>query len=86
MGGYDEFVFDITDAVAATHGAAKDSVPIAVLCDNSENLERPPSDLSDFSLYGGLYRHVHLAYVPAVSLEAVHIAPTWAPGAAATVT
>ena len=29
---------------------------------------------------------MHLAYVPAVSLEAVHIAPTWAPGAAANVT
>ncbi len=86
VGGYDEFVFDITDAVAATRGTTRESVPIAVLCDNSENLERPPSDLSDFSLYGGLYRHVHLAYVPAVSLEAVHIAPTWAPGAEATAT
>ncbi len=85
VGGYDEFVFDISEAVAAAHGAGMDSVPIAVLCDNSENLERPPSDLSDFSLYGGLYRHVHLAYVPGVSLEAVHIAPAWVPGAAATV-
>ena len=65
--------------------ATKDGVPLAVLCDNSENLERSPSDLSDFSLYGGLYRHVHLAYVPAVSLEAVHIAPTFMPGSAATV-
>jgi beta-galactosidase len=84
VGGYDEFVFDITDAVAASHIGA-DGVPIAVLCDNSESLERPPSDLSDFSLYGGLYRHVHLAYVPAVSVEAVHIAPSWTPGNAATV-
>jgi len=84
-GGYDEFVFDITEAVASARGVQKDGIPIAVLCDNSENLERPPSDLSDFSLYGGLYRHVHLAYVPAVSLEAVHIAPTWVPGSAATV-
>jgi beta-galactosidase len=84
VGGYDEFVLDITDVVA-TASAAKDGVPIAVLCDNSENLERPPSDLSDFSLYGGLYRHVHLAYVPAVSLEAVHIAPSVIPGSAAIV-
>jgi beta-galactosidase len=81
VGGYDEFVFDITDAAATVpQGMAKNGVPIAVLCDNSENLERPPSDLSDFSLYGGLYRHVHLAYVPAVSLEAVHIAPVFASG------
>jgi beta-galactosidase len=78
VGGYDEFVFDITDAVAAAP-ARKRGVPLAVLCDNSENLERPPSDLSDFSLYGGLYRHVHLAYVPAVSLESVHIAPISSP-------
>jgi beta-galactosidase len=83
VGGYDEFVFDITNAVAAVaHDAQKNGVPIAVLCDNSENLERPPSDLSDFSLYGGLYRHVHLAYVPAVSLEAMHIAPEFVPGSA----
>ncbi len=85
VGGYDEFVFDITDAIAATGQGAKDGVPIAVLCDNSEDLQRPPSDLSDFSLYGGLYRHVHLAYVPGVSLEAVHILPTWVPGADAKV-
>ena len=84
VGGYDEFVFDITDAVAAAP-AGQSGVPVAVLCDNSENLERSPSDLSDFSLYGGLYRHVHLAYVPAVSLEAVHIAPSFVPGSAATV-
>ncbi len=84
VGGYDEFVFDITDAVAAAP-ASKSGIPLAVLCDNSEDLERPPSDLSDFSLYGGLYRHVHLAYVPAVSLEAVHIAPSFVPGSAATV-
>jgi beta-galactosidase len=78
VGGYDEFVFDITDAAAAVApDMRKNGVPIAVLCDNSENLERPPSDLSDFSLYGGLYRHVHLAYVPAVSLETVHIAPAF---------
>ena len=86
VGGYDEFVFDITDAVeAVAPGARKDGVPVAVLCDNAENLERSPSDLSDFSLYGGLYRHVHLAYVPGVSLEAVHIAPAFAPGSPANV-
>jgi beta-galactosidase len=86
VGGYDEFVFDITDLVSEIPAdARKSGVPVAVLCDNSENLERPPSDLSDFSLYGGLYRHVHLAYVPAVSLEAVHIAPAFVSGSAATV-
>jgi beta-galactosidase len=56
------------------------------MCDNARDMERSPSDLSDFSLYGGLYRHVHLVYVPAVSLEAVHIAYTFAPGSPATAT
>jgi len=85
-GGYDEFVFDITDqlpnateesASATTTAKAKTKkpagVPISILCDNSRDLDRMPSDLSDFSLYGGMYRHVNLVYVPQVSLETVHI-------------
>ena len=84
VGGYDEFVYDITDALAAADPYAnKDGIAIAVLCDNSQDMERAPSDLSDFSLYGGLYRHVHLIYAPAVSLEAVHIAPEFVPGSPA---
>ena len=91
VGGYDEFVFDITDTLAAAASGAglartnNSGVAIAVLCDNSQDLDRSPSDLSDFSLYGDLYRHVYLVYAPAVSLESVHIAPTVAPGSPATV-
>ncbi len=82
VGGYDEYVFDITEQLAkADPYAHSASVALAVLCNNAEDLDRPPSDLSDFSLYGGLYRHVHLVYVPAVSLECVHIAPAYTPGA-----
>jgi beta-galactosidase len=77
-GGYDEFVLDITDLV---HGRAP--VPLAVLCDNSRDIERMPSDLSDFTLYGGLYRPVHLVYVPPVSVELLHTRITWQPGEAA---
>lgn len=84
VGGYDEFVFDITDAVAKAN-ASVNGIPIAVLCDNSQDMERSPSDLSDFSLYGGLYRHVHLVYVPEVSLECVHIVPDFVPGSPAEV-
>ena len=82
VGGYDEFVVDITELVASLpasvapkKGKAKEpaGVPIAVLCDNSRDLDRIPSDLSDFSLYGGMYRHVNLVYVPAVSLSQVHV-------------
>ena len=76
-GGYDEFVFDITDAVQHLPVAdAKGGVPIAVLCDNSPDLDRVPSDLSDFCLYGGLYRHVNLVYLPAVAIDAIHVLPT----------
>lgn len=75
IGGYDEFVVDITDAVANTTTAS-----LAVMCDNGRDLQRLPSDLSDFTLYGGLYRAVHLVYVPAVSMEAVHTNVTWEPG------
>lgn len=82
-GGYDEFVFDMSDFLPKTADESiitsnrktisPVEIPIAVLCDNSGDLDRIPSDLSDFSLYGGLYRHVNLVYVPSISLEAVHI-------------
>jgi beta-galactosidase len=76
-GGYDEFAFDITEAVRHMSSAETVSgVPIALLCDNSSDLERVPSDLSDFCLYGGLYRHVNLVYLPKVALDSVHILST----------
>ncbi|HVU94739.1 MAG TPA: alginate lyase family protein [Puia sp.] len=73
VGGYDEWTVDITDAVAACE---RDSsfvrrfggmIPVEVRTDNSRDLERIPSAMSDFSVYGGLYRYVDLVYVPAVS-------------------
>jgi beta-galactosidase len=71
IGGYDEFVWDITDAVAAQPDQAR--VPLTVVCDNTPDTNRMPSEASDFSLYGGLYRHVNLVYVPAVSVSAAHL-------------
>jgi len=79
IGGYDEFLLDITTAanetaiaaVNATPDASK--LPVIVVCDNSHDDNRMPSDLSDFTLYGGLYRHVNLVYVPAVSVAKAHI-------------
>jgi beta-galactosidase len=73
VGGYDEFLMDITDLVAVPDASDKAGLLLSVLCDNSPDLERMPSDLSDFTLYGGLYRHVHLLYVPAICLERVHV-------------
>ena len=76
-GGYDEFVFDITEAILAlSPSQTKQGVPVTVLCDNSPELDRVPSDLSDFCLYGGLYRHVNLVNLPAVAVDAVHVVPS----------
>lgn len=73
VGGYDEFTYDITDAVARAekHGIPAGEIPIAVLCDNSRDFERIPSSLSDFVVQGGLTRHVNLVEVPAISLGRV---------------
>jgi beta-galactosidase len=68
VGGYDEWTVDITDAATG-----QKTVPIAVFCDNSRDLEMIPSSLSDFNLYGGLYRYVNLYRVPAISIERVHV-------------
>ncbi len=75
-GGYDEFTVDITEAVERIrqHPLYGGGVPLAVVADNSRDLQTVPSDISDFNLYGGIYRNVHLVYVPAVSLERVHVA------------
>ncbi len=75
VGGYDEWSVDITDSAAAEAKANKGSVRLAVWSDNSRDPEMIPSSLSDFNLYGGLYRYVNLVYVPAISLERVHIEP-----------
>ena len=86
-GGYDEFIVDVTEAVTAYQASAltrlpateirvtPGRIPLAVRCDNSRDLEAIPSDLSDFNLYGGLYRPVHLVYLPAGGLERVHANP-----------
>lgn len=84
-GGYTEFTIDITDAVSdyvsqpwfreqSTERMARPgTVPLIIRCDNSRDLESIPSDLSDFNVYGGLYRYVSVMYVPAVSFESLQI-------------
>lgn len=78
IGGYDEFVVDITDAALA-HRADKPGIPVAIQCTNAHNLDRIPSQMSDFTLYGGIYRPLTLVSVPALSIEALHITPRLAP-------
>ncbi|QTE38641.1 glycoside hydrolase family 2 TIM barrel-domain containing protein [Mucilaginibacter gossypii] len=77
LGGYDEWTVDITKAVdvfkktEVCQTQFKGNVPVEIRCDNSRDLESIPSRLSDFTVYGGLYRYLNLVYVPAVSLEKV---------------
>ncbi|RYY54228.1 MAG: glycoside hydrolase family 2 protein [Chitinophagaceae bacterium] len=74
-GGYDEFTIDITGAVAAflkrpvAVKQFKGLVPVSIRTDNSRDLEMIPSSMSDFNVYGGIYRYLNLVYVPALSIE-----------------
>src|SRR5262249_10892378 len=81
IGGYDEFAVDITEAAAKalSNPENEGEVPIAVLCDNSRDLEMIPSSRSDPNRYGGFSRYVNLAYLPAVSLERILIQPPLKP-------
>lgn len=77
-GGYDEWTADITAAVDAFLQSPeakrfKGKVPVSVRCDNTRDLEMIPSDMSDFNLYGGLYRYVNVVYTPALSFESFHV-------------
>ncbi len=75
-GGYDEFSFDITEALRhLPPDSSTAGVPISVCCDNTPDANRVPSELSDFCLYGGLYRHVNLRYLPPLALDAIHVLP-----------
>ncbi len=81
VGGYDEWSVDITDAVA-NFRKMEDSqrfdgkVPIMIRCDNSRDTELIPSGLSDFNLYGGIYRYLNLVYTPSLSIKSVQIDAT----------
>ncbi|WP_280748777.1 glycoside hydrolase family 2 TIM barrel-domain containing protein [Parabacteroides sp. PF5-9] len=79
IGGYDEWTLDITDAVEAfkkDKGLTErfgGKIPLSIRCDNSRDLEMIPSDLSDFNVYGGLYRYVNLVYVPKTSFQYIQL-------------
>lgn len=75
VGGYDEWTADITEAVAAFKKTAvfksqfNGKIPIVIRCDNSRDLEMIPSNLSDFNVYGGIYRYLNLVYQPALAIQ-----------------
>jgi beta-galactosidase len=77
LGGYDEWQVDITDAVRdflQSKDAARlnGKIPLIIRCDNSRNTEQIPSDLSDFTIYGGIYRYLNLVYLPSLALSDIH--------------
>jgi beta-galactosidase len=77
QGGYDEWSVDITKAVEdfkKTDVFKKQfggKIPVVIRCDNSRELESIPSRMSDFCIYGGIYRYLNLVYVPALSIDKV---------------
>ncbi|WFB34430.1 glycoside hydrolase family 2 TIM barrel-domain containing protein [Kiritimatiellota bacterium B12222] len=76
VGAYDEWEADITDAAAAyLQEYGGDEVPVAIHCDNRRDLETIPSDVSDFNLYGGIYRPLHLSYLPSLAWDQVFCEP-----------
>ncbi len=90
-GGYDEWTVDITDAVAEflasdEAGRFDGLVPVSIRCDNTRNAETIPSDLSDFNVYGGIYRYLNLVYTPAAAIKGIHVdAATDSKGKAGTI-
>ncbi len=80
IGGYDSWNVDITDAVNdflssvdATRFNGK--VPLSIRCDNTRDAEMIPSDLSDFNIYGGIYRYLNLVYLPPVMADRIIVRP-----------
>ena len=81
LGGYDSWNVDITDAVQAFLASEEavrfnGEVPLSIRCDNPRDAEMIPSDLSDFNVYGGIYRYLNLVYLPEVSFSSLKIVPT----------
>lgn len=77
VGGYDEWTVDITDAIEAFKKSDtlqkqfKGKIPLSIRTDNSRDLEMIPSNLSDFNVYGGIYRYLNLVYVPSLSMDKI---------------
>jgi beta-galactosidase len=92
VGGYDEWTVDITDAVENFKSSPvyksqfDEMIPVSIRTDNSRDTEMIPSSLSDFNIYGGIYRYLNLVYAPPVSFDKVFVkAETDASGKSGTV-
>jgi beta-galactosidase len=82
VGGYDEWTVDLTEAIEtfkkhlACQTQFKGKIPLEIRCDNSRDLEMIPSNLSDFNVYGGLYRYVNLIYQPQLAIDRIFVHAT----------
>jgi len=79
-GGYDAFEVDLTEALETNAGrtqwGGRGSLPLAIRCSNARDFDLVPSDLSDFTLHGGIYRSLEVVYVPAISIEHFTVSPS----------
>ncbi|NIG56889.1 glycoside hydrolase family 2 protein [Chitinophaga sp. Cy-1792] len=80
-GGYDEWSVDITEAVqqflqSPEAKKFKGKIPLSIRCDNTRDLEMIPSSMSDFNVYGGIYRPLEIVYTPALAFDAFHVQAT----------
>ncbi len=79
VGGYDEWSVDITDAVEEFRKLDvfkkqfRGCIPISIRTDNSRDAQMIPSSLSDFNIYGGIYRYLDLVYAPARFIQTLGI-------------
>jgi beta-galactosidase len=77
VGGYDEWSVDLTKAIAdfkllpVFKTQFKGKIPLIIRCDNSRDLEMIPSSMSDFNVYGGIYRYLNLVYTPQLAVDKV---------------
>lgn len=67
------FITEACEAYRSEYGEAP--IPLAIRCDNTRDLETIPSDVSDFNLYGGIYRPMHLVYRPVVDWADIRLEP-----------
>ncbi len=73
FGGYDEWKIDLTPYLIKN----KTKYKLIIKCDNSRNLNTIPSDLSDFTIFGGLYRNIHLIYEPELFIQNLYLTPKY---------
>jgi len=82
VGGYDEWFVDITQAVEDFKKTTtftkqfKGKIPVEIRCDNSRDAETIPSQLSDFNVYGGIYRYLNLVYQPNFAIDNLYAKAT----------